>query len=789
MSRYKPAVQIDQKIVPVLKPNAFFADPRGDELFDWRNTVVMDTESNGLLDRWYGDDHFKFHCAWYYDIAEDEYYGFRPDEMDHFAERLQKKVVVSHNGFGFDFKAIKHVYPGWECAMEIDTLPLAKMLWHAEDLLEGDAKLWRSGKMPGEQMKRQGIEAWGYRLGAMKGDYQHDKKAEFIANGGDPRDRDGILEYTWARFNEPMYDYNKQDVVVGFALLRACLKKLNWFQRPVMRTLADGTEEEIPNRAWRTPALAVETEQLMQRYCLEAEEYGAGFDQQKAIALSGDLQRQREELAEKIVPHFKPWWQAKGDIENGTVPAKPGMKRKRPDLPDVRLPRYSEKTGKRLADYVGPPMEEVCGPFVPITFTQFSLTNRHHLAQRLMAVYGWKPKAFGGAKGTDPVIDEATIKDIPDSVLAPDLKQAILDYYVVDKTYKTLADGTKAWLKLYDEDTGTIHGRIDPLGTITHRGAHSNPNLGNIPSVELDEEKVDGKVVAATAVLGVAGGFGHECRELFIPRRPFDTQVGTDMYALELFMLGHYLYPYDGGEFARRISTPGLDIHQENANLIGLPRKDTKTTTYKTLYGSGAEAIGVDVWVDQKRADKEGRDPDDLYEWMEAPGVKAWVSWQKREQGDLFSMPSKQRRAWYGKGYMAKQKLLNGITGLKDFISDVKEKARERGYIIGIDGRRLSVRKEFAALNALLQASGSIACKVWIITHRRMLEAQGLRALVDWAMQEWVHDEQQIGTFKRHAEIVGKLSEDAAVETSRILKLKVNLQAAFKIGSDWAECH
>ncbi len=741
----------------------------------------MDTESNGLLSRWFGDDHFKFHCAWLYDIAEDKRIGFRANEIDYFVEYLSKKQVVAHNGLGFDFQAIKYVYPDWSCELEIDTLPLAKMLWHAEDLIEGDAKLWRAGKMPGEQMKRQGIEAWGYRLGAMKGDYQHERKAKYIEQGGDPRDHDALMEFVWGTFSEPMYDYNEQDVVVNTKLLEACCKKLNWFQLPKLRTLPDGSTEEVPNKSFRTSGSAVRTEQLMQMICLETEKYGAGFDLDKAVILAGDLETQRLALEAVISKAFKPWWQAKGDIEKGTIQER-GINRKRTDLPDVRLKRFSEKTGKQLADYVGPPIEETPAgaAFVPIKYTEFSLTNRHHLAQRLQVVYGWKPKAFGGAKGTDPVIDEATIKEIPDSVLDPVLKQAILDYYVINKTYGTLAEGNKAWIKLYDEETGTIHGRIDPLGTITHRGAHSNPNLGNIPSVELDEEKVDGKVVSATAITGLAGGFGHECRELFIPRPPFDTEVGADVYALELFMLGHYLHPYDDGEFARRISTPGVDIHADNSKLIGIPRKPTKTVTYMTLFGSGAGPIGQAIWNPLE---------DDIDEWAEAPGVKGWVSWQRREQGDLFKMPSKSDRAYYGKGYMGKQALLKGIRGLEQFVKDVKQKAEDRGYIIAIDGRRMSVRKAFAALNVLLQSSGSIACKMWIIQHRELLIECGLMPIVDWAMQEWVHDEQQIGTLKAHAQLVGEKAQEAIVIVSKKLKLKADLSVAFKIGANWAECH
>lgn len=750
--------------------------PRGDEFFDWTNMRVFDCEATGLLNQvgWH------LHCGWTFDPVTGIYRGYRPDQMERMADDLSKVQVVAHNGLGYDFLAMRKAFPGWECVKEIDTLVLVKMLWALDDLIDKDMILWRRGQMPGGQMKRQGIEAWGYRLGQMKGDYSADRKAEYIANGGDPRDREAMMNYTWGTFNEPMFTYNKQDVVVNWAVLLKCCQRMGWFQ-------------DDASVSYRYPAMPANIEHQMQRICLAQEAHGLGFNRDKAVILSGELLKEREAIEDKVASIFRPWFQPKGDVRKGTI-APATVRRKQLQLPDVTIPRFSEKTGKALKPYVGPPMAETIkgAAFVPIVYTEFSLRNRHHLANRLQVVYGWKPKAFGGAKGTDPVIDEDTLKGIPDNVLAPALKKLILDYYVIDKTYSTLAGGTKAWLTLYDEVTHSIHGRCDPLGTITRRAAHNNPNLGNIPSVELDEEKdASGKVVSTEAVLGVAGGYGHECRELFGPVPAFDCQTGTDMYALELFMLGQFLYPYDGGDFARRVQDPDVDIHQSNADMIGLPRKPTKTTTYATIYGSGALGVGQQVWNDE----------DDIPYWADAPGVKSWVNWQQREFGDAFKKPTKLILAQYGKGYDARQKLLNGIPGLKPLIADVKAVAEKNHSIKLLDGSKVSVRKAFAALNALLQANGAIACKVWIIAMHERLKAQGLMPSIleigtgrilqkrDWNQIAWVHDETQNEHDKTLGNAVGEASRWAATEASRRLGLRVTLRAEYKIGGNWADCH
>lgn len=762
-----------------------FAEPTGAEWFDWRKVLVMDTEANGLLDV----DDYHFHCAWTFDPMTGTYRGYDArkgaDQMARFADALSSRQVVAHNGLGYDYQAIKKVFPGWGCELEIDTLVLVKMLWSADELIDKDAKLWRTGRMPGEQMKRQGIEAWGYRLGQMKGDYSKQKKAEFIADGGNPRDYEAMMRFTWGEPNDDMFWYNKQDVVVNESIFELVCRKLNWFQQP--------SPEAASRSIYTWPSLPIETEHLMQEICLKQELHGLPMDLTKAIELGDRLLKQRDEIEGKVAAIFKPWFQPKGDTSTGTlIPSTRHVKRT--DLPDVTIARMS-KAGKALKPYVGPPSawyEEGCY-HVPIVFTEFNLRNRHHLANRLMAVYGWRPLAWGGSKGTDPVIDEVTLRGISDSVLEPKLKELILAYYVIDKTYSTLAGGTKAWLTLRDEVTGSVHGRTDPLGTVTHRGSHSNPNLGNIPSVDLDEVKdpKTGKVLHKDPIRGLEGSFGYECREMFGPLPIFGYQTGTDMYALELFMLAHFLAPYDGGAMIRRLES-GIDIHAQHAEMIGLPRKPTKTTTYATIYGSGGLGIGEQVWEDGV---------DDERDWSEANGVKGWLNYLRRREGDSFKMPSLLVRAQYGKGMFTKSKLLKGIPGLEDLIKDVIDAAKETHQLRLLDGRKIFVRKEFAALNSLLQANGAIACKLWIVAMHRLMEKLGYRESVleigtgrvleanDWNQIAWVHDETQNEHREGLGSVIAEVSSQAAAIASKQLGLRTTLTTDSKTGHNWAECH
>ena len=69
------------------------------------------------------------------------------------------------------------------------------------------------------------------------------------------------------------------------------------------------------------------------------------------------------------------------------------------------------------------------------------------------------------------------------------------------------------------------------------------------------------------------------------------TMVGADLSGIELRMLAHYLGRYDGGRYADILLND--DIHQVNADKIGITRRQVKTVTYAFLYGAGNQKIGT----------------------------------------------------------------------------------------------------------------------------------------------------------------------------------------------------
>ena len=156
-----------------------------------------------------------------------------------------------------------------------------------------------------------------------------------------------------------------------------------------------------------------------------------------------------------------------------------------------------------------------------------------------------------------PIIDEVTLKEIGTEVAM--MFHRIL---TITKMLGMISEGENAWLKL-NTTANRIHHHCS-VATNTHRCAHRNPNLAQVPSDE-------------------------RFRQLFIPTQG-QLYGGADLSGIELRMLSHYLARWDGGRYADILLNG--DIHQVNADKIGISRKQVKTVTYAFLYGAGDEKIG-----------------------------------------------------------------------------------------------------------------------------------------------------------------------------------------------------
>lgn len=162
--------------------------------------LVTDLESNGLLDTM-----DTIHCICAIDRDTKQKYSWKPWEIDEAIEVLQDaEELIFHNGIGFDVEAIKKLYPNFKPKKVLDTLIMAKVAFgdgNGTKLEKIDFALSKKGKLPANLIGSHKLEAYGFRMGILKGTYGHD------------------TEGAWETWSPEMQSYCEQDVEVTLALL------------------------------------------------------------------------------------------------------------------------------------------------------------------------------------------------------------------------------------------------------------------------------------------------------------------------------------------------------------------------------------------------------------------------------------------------------------------------------------------------------------------------------------------------------------------------------------------
>lgn len=209
--------------------------------------------------------------------------------------------------------------------------------------------------------------------------------------------------------------------------------------------------------------------------------------------------------------------------------------------------------------------------------------------------------------------------------------------------------------------------------------------------------------------------------------------VGIDASGLELRMLAHYM---NDPEYTDLILNG--DIHTYNQNAAGLPtRNDAKTFIYAFLYGAGDAKIGSII------------------------GGGA------------------------AQGGRLKSKFLTSLPALAALIQKVQRIAQKSGSVNGLDGRRVWVRSEHAALNTLLQSAGAILMKQALVIASEKLEKYGY----PYKLVAQVHDEFQVEVPEQYAERVGICFRNAIRQAGRDLGLRCPTDGEFQIGDNWSQTH
>ena len=333
-------------------------------------------------------------------------------------------------------------------------------------------------------------------------------------------------------------------------------------------------------------------------------------------------------------------------------------------------------------------------------------TSRDHITWILTTQYGWTP-SLTSLKNKKPVIDETVLKDI-----GTDIALHFLRCLELKKALGMISEGVNAWLKLCTTSS-RIHHHCS-VATNTFRCAHRKPNLGQVPAAK-------------------------EYRELFTAS-PNMIMCGADLAGIELRMLAHYLARYDKGRYADILLNG--DIHQVNADAIGISRRAVKTVTYAFLYGAGDEKIGFSV--------------------------------DKQLSSDKARVRGKQVRASF----------IKAIPGLSELLSAVKKRS-STGSILAIDGRTIIVDSQHKALNYLLQCSAGVIAKRWMLIAHEMIKEVGIEA----HQLAFVHDELQFECKPTYVNDLNFTLENSAIRAGEYYNMRIPIAAESKSGNNWSEVH
>ena len=257
--------------------------------------------------------------------------------------------------------------------------------------------------------------------------------------------------------------------------------------------------------------------------------------------------------------------------------------------------------------------------------------------------------------------------------------------------------------------------------------------------------RVHGQVNAIGAVTGrmthsspnmaqvpaVYSPYGKECRSCWVVPEGHKL-VGVDASGLELRMLAHYM---GDQEYTNEILNG--DIHSANQSAAGLASRDqAKTFIYAFLYGAGDAKIGSIV------------------------GGSSTV------------------------GKRLKDKFLENTPALAE-LRDRVSTAAARGFLRGLDGRRLWIRSEHAALNTLLQSAGAVVMKKALVIFEDFAKKWNL----NYRMVGNIHDEVQMEVQDKDAENAGYLMVESIKAAGVAFDMRCPLDGEYKFGLSWADTH
>lgn len=283
---------------------------------------------------------------------------------------------------------------------------------------------------------------------------------------------------------------------------------------------------------------------------------------------------------------------------------------------------------------------------------------------------------------------------------------------------------------MINKKTNRIHTSYNQAVAATGRLSSNNPNLQNIP---IRTER------------------GREVRKAFIPRDENHILMSADYSQIELRLIAEI----SKDENMMDAFSKGLDIHTATAaKVYGVPLEEVDSTMRRN-----AKAVNFGIIYGQS-----------------AFGLSQSLGIPRKEAAEIIDQYFTQ------------------YAGIKQYMTDTMNFARENGYVQTIMGRRRYLRdinsanatvRGFAernAINAPIQGSAADMIKIAMIRiHKEMSERR-----LESKMTMQVHDELVFDVVRSEIEVMRSIVEE---NMKHALKTTVPIVVEIGEGSNWLEAH
>ncbi|MNK00061.1 DNA polymerase I [compost metagenome] len=283
---------------------------------------------------------------------------------------------------------------------------------------------------------------------------------------------------------------------------------------------------------------------------------------------------------------------------------------------------------------------------------------------------------------------------------------------------------------LVNPRTGRVHTSYNQAVAATGRLSSNNPNLQNIP-IKTDR--------------------GREVRKAFIARDENHILLSADYSQIEL----------------RIIAEISKEANMLDAFLNGI---DIHTATAAKVYG-----IGIDEVTSNQRRNAKAVNFGIIY-GQSAFGLSQNLNIPRKEAAEII------------------EQYFTQYPGIKNYMSDTMNFARENGYVETIMGRRRYLRDinsanmtvrgyaERNAINAPIQGSAADMIKIAMINIHKDMKAQKLQS----KMTMQVHDELVFDVIKSEKEAMKEIITN---RMKTAIKTEVPIEIEIGEGVNWLEAH